>query len=74
MSEAPLMWAGRVAIANVGLDGEAIMGPKWEKHREKLLRQFIGMLDYGNVCGLCLGEVGSFDHPSLRRSGRGCET
>ena len=30
MSGAPLMWTGSVAIANVGLDGEAIMGPKWE--------------------------------------------
>ena len=68
------VWRGRAAIANVGLDGEAIMGPKWEKHRGKLLRQFIGMLDYGNVCGLCLGEVGSFDHPSLTRLGREWET
>ena len=47
MREAPLMWAGRVAIANVGLDGEAIMGARWGKHREKILQQFQGMLETG---------------------------
>ena len=69
MRETPMSWAGSVAIANIGLDGQAIMGAKWQRHRGRLLRQFKGMLDYGNVCGLCLGEVGNFDHPSLRRSG-----
>ena len=67
-------WAGSVAIANIGLDGQAIMGANWHRHREKLLQQFKGMLDYGNVCGLCLGEDGNFDHPSLMRSGREWET
>ena len=74
MSETPMPWAGSVAIANIGLDGQAIMGTTWKRHRTTLLQQLKGMLDDGNVCGLCLGEVGSFDHPSLRRSGRGCET
>ena len=69
MSKTPMPWAGSVAIANIGLDGQAIMGTKWQRHCRKLLQQFKGMLNYGNVCGLCLGEVGSFDHPSLRRSG-----
>ena len=67
-------WAGNAAIANVGLDGRAIMGAKWQRPRERLLQQFKDMLNYGNVCGLCLGEVGSFDHPSLTRFGREWET
>ena len=74
MSETPMSWAGNVAIANIGLDGHAIMGARWQRHRARLLQQFKGMLDYGNVCGLCLGEVGNFDHPSLARSGREWET
>ena len=63
MSETPMSWAGSVGIANIGLDGQAIMGTKWQRHRGKLLQQFKGMLDYGNVCGLCLGEVGNVDRP-----------
>ena len=63
MREAPMMWAGSIAIANIGLDGQAIMGAKWQRHREMLLQQFKDMLNYGNVCGLCHGEVGNFDHP-----------
>ena len=59
-------WSASVAIANLGLSGEAIMGKKWDKeHRPQLLRQFIGMLDYGEgkVCGICLCEVGNMDDP-----------
>ena len=67
-------WAGNAAIANIGLDGQAIMGAKWLRRRERLLQQFKDMLNYGNVCGLCLGEVGNFDHPSLTRLGREWET
>ena len=63
MSETPMPWTGSVAIANIGLDGRAIMGMKWQRHRRKLLKQFKDMLNYGNVCGLCLGEVGNFDQP-----------
>ena len=63
MSETPMSWAGRVAIANIGLDGRAILGATWKRHHKRLLRQFTDMLNYGNVCGLCLCEVGSFDYP-----------
>ena len=65
VSETPMPWAGSVAIANIGLDGQAIMGAKWKRHRETLLQQFKDMLNYGNVCGLCLGEVGSLDDPLI---------
>ena len=63
MRETPMPWTGSVAIANIGLGGRAIMGMKWQRHRNKLLKQFKDMLSYGNVCGLCLGEVGNFDQP-----------
>ena len=63
MSETPMPWAGNVAIANIGLDGQAIMITTWQRHCSRLLQQFKGMLNYGNVRGLCLCEVGSFDHP-----------
>ena len=59
-------WSGSIAIANPGLDGKAIMGRLWEpRHKFQLYEQLIGMLNYGdgNVCGLCLGEVGSMVHP-----------
>ena len=62
-AEWPVPWAGSVAIANIGLNGVAIMSTKWEQHRSRLLRQFKGMMNYRNVCGLCLCEVGSIDHP-----------
>ena len=38
MNETPMSWAGNVAIANIGLDGQAIMGAKWQRHRGRLLR------------------------------------
>ena len=61
----PMAWSGSLAIANIGLSGEAIMGSRWDRHRAQLRDQFIEMLDFndGEVCGLCLGEVGSIDHP-----------
>ena len=61
----PMAWSGSLAIANIGLSGHAIMGNNWERHRAQLRDQFIEMLDFndGEVCGLCLGEVGSIDHP-----------
>ena len=54
---------GRVAIANVGLAGKAIMGGKWHKHSAVLVEQFKCMLNCEGVCGLCLCEVGSWDQP-----------
>ena len=74
MRETPMPWTGSAAIANIGLCGTAIMGPHWPRHRRQLLQQFKGMLNHGNVCGLCLGEVGNFDHPSLTRLEREWET
>ena len=40
MSEKPMPWTGNVAIANIGLSGQAIMGGRWEHHRRQLLQQF----------------------------------
>ena len=61
----PEEWSGSLAIANIGLSGRAIMGRKWPRHRAKLFKQLTGMLEYGGgkVCGLCLCEVGSLQHP-----------
>ena len=61
----PEEWSGSLAIANIGLSGQAIMGTKWPRHRAKLFMQLTGMLEYdgGKVCGLCLCEVGSLQHP-----------
>ena len=61
-----MSWTGRIAITNItniGLCGKASMGPHWQRLRRQLLQPCKGMLNHGNVCGLCLGEVGSFDDP-----------
>ena len=35
-------------------------GPNWlKKHRPTLLKQFVELLEYKNVIGLCLCEVGN---------------
>ena len=61
------LWQGHWAIANIGLGGNAIKGPRWETtHFPCLLDQFTSMLDHGGgdqVCGLLLCEVGNWDHP-----------
>ena len=57
------MWEGSVAIANIGLNGKAIMGQHWPKHRAKFLEQLKAMLNHDGVGGLCLFEVESWDDP-----------
>ena len=57
------VWAGSVAIANIGLGGKAIMGKKWPRYSTHLVEQLSKMLNYDAVCGLCLGEVGTLDEP-----------
>ena len=59
------MWKGAIAVANIGLPGNAITGNNWNKqHRPALKKQFKRLLtENGDVHGLSLCEVGNHDYP-----------
>ena len=56
---------GCIVSINVGLNGEAVKGKRWNRHRADLLDILVAALKHGfvNTIGMLVSEVGSVDDP-----------